>query len=239
MITTPENTAINVTMPDPTLYPINDIFYTIQGEGVHAGTPAIFVRFQGCAVGCGFCDTKETWVLIPDDECQTIDAALGINPKYIHLTAQQLSEYLLEQFPQCNYIVLTGGEPAQYDLVPLTMELHRHNYTLALETSGTATGHLRAAVDWVTVSPKLNMPGHKRIVPETLSTADEIKQVICTEKDITRLEAMLGMVELKPSCVISLQPVSRQKTATELCIRIAKERNWRLSVQVHKFVEIP
>jgi len=225
-------------------YPINDIYYTIQGEGCMTGVPAIFVRFHGCPVGCHFCDTKETWYFNPDNEMDDITDTLGANPKYHFMSGSVLSRYLQARFtPDIKWIVITGGEPAQYPLKPLVTALHEDGYKVAIETSGTEIGHLNAGFDWVTISPKLNQAGGRSLDYGSFARCDELKHVIGKQSDITDLQNILDYLEnyqIAPKDMqICLQPMSQSKRATELCIQTAKERGWRLSIQTHKYIQIP
>ncbi len=135
-------------------------------------------------------------------------------------------------------MLVTGGEPAQYELGALVQSLHDTGYKVAIETSGTETGQIGAGFDWVCVSPKLNMPGGKHFLPHTLESADEIKMVIGKQADIDALDALLARVTLKPEVQICLQPVSMSQKATQLCLDVVQQRGWRLSLQTHKFLDI-
>jgi 7-carboxy-7-deazaguanine synthase len=220
-------------------YPVNDMYTAIQGEGVQTGVAMVLLRLHGCAVGCPWCDTRETWDFVPDNETGSLAAALGANPRYAYLTAPEIANYIQHQYPGPRWVLLTGGEPAQYDLAPLVTALHAAGYQVALETSGTALGHAHAALDWVCVSPKIDMPGGLAIQMAALTTADEIKHVVGTQRDIDRLDALLAAADLKPGVQICLQPVSQSAKATQLCIETVQRRGWRLSVQTHKYLHLP
>lgn len=218
-------------------YPINDVYPCIQGEGVQTGVPMVLLRFQGCAVGCPFCDTKETWDVKPDLEQQTIEAALGTNERYATQSPSELNKYFTDCYPSFKWVLVTGGEPAQYRLIPLVSALHDGGRQVAIETSGTEAGHLDAGFDWVCVSPKLYMPGKKRVLPEVIATADEIKFVVGRERDLDYLEQLLTLAKPKASAQICLQPMSTDPKATALCIETVQARGWRLSLQTHKFTQ--
>ena len=219
-----------------TRYPVNDVYACVQGEGCQTGVPMILLRLHGCAVGCPWCDTKETWDFLPTLEQQSLVDALGSNGRYSYLTAPKIAAYIRENMPGPRWVLLTGGEPAQYDLRSLVNSLHEEGYQVALETSGTELGHVGAGIDWVCVSPKIEMPGGKQVLPEALSTADEIKHVVGKKKDIDQLDALLDGVTLKQDVQICLQPVSISPKATALCTAVVIERGWRLSVQMHKYI---
>ncbi|WP_459782431.1 radical SAM family protein, partial [Photobacterium sp. R1] len=91
---------------------------------------------------------------------------------------------------------------------------------------------------WVTVSPKINMKGKLPVLPGALSRANEIKHPVGTQKDIDQLDALLAGVPLQDTVTIALQPISQKARATELCIQTCIARNWRLSVQTHKYLSI-
>lgn len=142
------------------LYHINEIFYSLQGEGFHTGRAAVFVRFAGCNLRCPFCDTDFS----------------HSSP----MTAEQIAErvFAFSSHPD-TLIVLTGGEPSLQADDALLEVLHRHGQSIAMETNGTHT--VPAAVDWITVSPKpdsevvLTKASEVKVV-YTGQTADELKQ---------------------------------------------------------------
>lgn len=218
-------------------FPVNDIYGAIQGEGVHTGVPMVLLRLHGCAVGCPFCDTKETWDFDKQLEVATLDEALGANGHHAYISASQINAYCRSLFPTYRWILVTGGEPAQYNLRKLVDALHDGGYKVALETSGTEVGHIGAGFDWVCVSPKINMPGRKVIQPEALAVADEIKMAVGRQADIDRLNHLITTNTLKDGVQICLQPISQRPRATQLCIQTAQARGWRLSIQLHKYID--
>jgi 7-carboxy-7-deazaguanine synthase len=220
-------------------YPVNNIYPCVQGEGVQTGVAMVLLRLHGCGVGCPWCDTKETWDFVPEDEGTTLDEVLGTTTRYVWLDAETIASTIAERFAGPKWVLLTGGEPAQYHLVPLVEALHRRGYKVAIETSGTESGHFDAGLDWVCVSPKLNMPGGKAFRLDTLSSADEIKFVVGKPDDIAVLEDLLAQATLKPDAQILLQPVSQSPKATRLCIDTVQTRGWRLSIQIHKYLDLP
>lgn len=218
---------------------INEMFETIQGEGAHTGIPSIFVRLQGCPVGCPWCDTKHTW---------EIKADLSVTPAAVINKGQESETYfisdeaaLLAQFSMEGYIakhvVITGGEPCMYDLRPLTKLLHDNGYSTQIETSGTFEV-LCDARTYVTVSPKINMKGGYDVLVSALERANEIKHPIAMQKHIDELDALLANVSSLEGKQVCLQPISQQKRATELAVKTCIERNWRLSLQTHKYIGI-
>jgi 7-carboxy-7-deazaguanine synthase len=218
------------------LFRLNDIYPCVQGEGVLMGVAMVLVRLHGCPVGCPWCDTKETWVVDPQHYVATIDQALGANPRYTVVAPDVIAQYVREHFPGPRWILLTGGEPADQPLATLVRAFHEAGYLVALETSGTARGHIRAGCDWVCVSPKIGMPGGRPVLIDVLGTADEIKHVVGKQADIDALDRLLLGVTLKASVQLCLQPVSQSTKATELCLKTVQARGWRLSVQMHKYL---
>ncbi len=221
-----------------TRYPVNDIYSCVQGEGVQTGVAMVLLRLHGCDVGCPWCDTKETWTFDSTLEVDDIEAALGVNGRFTYQTAEQIADYITTNHHGTRWILVTGGEPAQYDCQELVKVLHGRGYKLALETSGTETGHLGAGFDWVCVSPKLGMPGGRGVKTAAMSSADEIKHVVGKQSDIAELDILLAENDLKVDVQLCLQPVSTSKKATELCLDVVQERGWRLSVQMHKYIGV-
>lgn len=220
-------------------FKINELFETIQGEGTFTGVPSIFLRLQGCPVGCSWCDTKQTWDVELSDQTDlaTILAKTEDNPSWTELTSTQIINMLKEQGYTAKHMVITGGEPCMYNLTPLTEELEQHGYRCQIETSGTYPV-LTSENTWVTVSPKINMKGKLPVLEEALMRANEIKHPVGTNKDIEQLETLLDGVTLLDDVTIALQPISQKPRATELCIETCIKRNWRLSIQTHKYLAI-
>lgn len=220
------------------VYAVNDFYATIQGEGVFTGVPMVFLRLMGCTVGCPWCDTKETWTPQDTHEVFALKPGDGKSGQWQRLPAVEIAAMLRNAYPFADWVCLTGGEPAEQNLCALVEALHNADFRVALETSGTAAGFLDAHLDHVCVSPKIDMPGGKRVLAEALNAADEVKHVVGVQRDIVRLMTLLRStgVKLKEDCTICLQPVSQSKKATSLCITACQQRNWRLSIQVHKYI---
>lgn len=190
-------------------------FYTLQGEGKYTGTSAYFIRLGGCDVGCVWCDVKESW-----------DA--DIHPK---MNVEELIN-IVALYPG-ELVVITGGEPAMYDLTVLVDGLHSIGKYVAIETSG--TGKLIGNVDWYTFSPKK----FKAPVDEAYQKASELKIVIFHKSDLAWAEDHSKKVN--ENCVLYLQPEwSKREQLLPLIIEYVKNHpKWKISLQTHKYLEIP
>jgi len=216
-------------------FAVNEVFQSIQGEAHHAGTPSVLVRLQGCGVGCPWCDTKHTWAADPGQEVspEVMLAKEEDTPSFARLTQADLVS-VVGRF-HARHVVITGGEPCTYDLRNLTGALVRAGRSVQIETSGTQPVRV-APETWVTVSPKLGMPGGFAVLDQALARANEIKLPIGKRADVERLAALIaGRITTDE---IWLQPLSRSQKATELCLHEAVARNWKLSVQIHQFLGV-
>jgi 7-carboxy-7-deazaguanine synthase len=219
------------------LYPINEIFYSLQGEANYAGAPAVFIRFQGCAVGCPFCDTKHTWNLDPIQQVKPSlisNKSIENNGWALFSEAQLINAILA--YPQCRHIVFTGGEPGLYNLQALSEKLEQSGYIIQIETSGTTELNISNNT-WVTLSPKLDMPGNKPVLASVAKRANEIKMPIGKYQDIRKLNDFLQNYPINTK-LIWLQPLSCKENPTKLCLEQALANNWRVSLQIHKFLNI-
>jgi 7-carboxy-7-deazaguanine synthase len=225
----------------PRLYAVNDYYFTIQGEGVMTGVPMVFLRLMGCSVGCPWCDTKETWTPEAQHEVDTLVSGEGTTGQWKRMSAVDIATLLTNEFPTAQWVCVTGGEPAEQQLHELVKKLHDYGLRCALETSGTALGFIGAHFDHVCVSPKIDMPGGKAVLSQALAQADEIKHVVGVQADVVKLLTLLHRedVTLKDNVTICLQPVSQSKKATELCVKNCQQRGWRLSAQLHKYINLP
>ncbi|KZN52450.1 7-carboxy-7-deazaguanine synthase QueE [Pseudoalteromonas luteoviolacea] len=220
------------------MYKINEVFETIQGEASFTGTPSIFVRLQGCPVGCAWCDTKQTWDVNPT---YLVSLEKTVEKKadsewWANATPQEIITQFEERGYTAKHIVITGGEPCMYDLHELCNSLHDAGYTTQVETSGTFE-ILVPKETWVTVSPKINMRGGYDVLTSAMQRADEIKHPVAMQKHIDELEALFEQTGVRPK-LIYLQPISQKAKATKLAIDTCVKKNWRLSIQVHKYIGI-
>ncbi|MGL6565347.1 7-carboxy-7-deazaguanine synthase QueE [Aeromonas dhakensis] len=220
-------------------YPINEIFQTIQGEGVFTGLPAIFVRLQGCPVGCPWCDTRHTWVVDPAREVgvQAVLDCSNESDGWSKMSTEQILASFQQLGYQARHVVITGGEPCLYDLQDLSTALIAAGYQVQIETSGTSEIKTHEQT-WVTVSPKINMKGGLPVLVSALERANEIKHPVATERHVEELDALLATARLRDDVVIALQPISQKPRATQLAMATCIARNWRLSIQTHKYLDI-
>lgn len=198
-----------------TALPVMEAFYTLQGEGMFAGQAAYFIRLGGCDVGCTWCDVKESW---------NADA----HPK-------RTVEAIVEEaraFP-ARIAVITGGEPAMHDLRPLTKALREAGFRTHIETSGTHP--ITGAWHHICFSPKK----FKAPWPGIYPLADELKVIVYNQHDLRWAQEHTS--GLKTDCTLLLQPEwSKRETIMPLIVDFVKENpRWRVSLQTHKYLNIP
>lgn len=190
-------------------------FYTIQGEGFHQGKAAYFIRLAGCDVGCFWCDVKESW----DEEKHPV-LSLDEIIKKVKLTNTDIA-------------VITGGEPLMHNLDDLTHLLQSEKIKTHIETSGAYP--LSGYWDWICVSPKK----FKKPLIETLSKANELKVVVYNKTDFAWAEENARHVN--DNCKLYLQPEwSVADKVNPLIIDYIKQHpRWELSLQIHKYINVP
>ena len=190
-------------------------FYTIQGEGYYQGYAAYFVRLGGCDVGCVWCDVKESW-----------DASA-----HPQVTIEEITDRAKQS--GTNLVVVTGGEPAMYNLTALTASLKQASLQTNIETSGAYP--LTGTWDWVCLSPKKFKAPH----PSVYEKANELKIVVYNKSDFTWAEEFAEKV--KPGCELFLQPEwSKEKEMLPQIIDYVKSNTrWKVSLQIHKYMNIP
>ncbi|WP_416308137.1 7-carboxy-7-deazaguanine synthase QueE [Neptunicella sp. SCSIO 80796] len=220
-------------------YKINEVFESIQGEGAFTGVPSIFIRLQGCPVGCSWCDTKHTWAVDPDKQATVsqVMSEKGDSDSWFNALVSDLLTLFNQQSYNAKHVILTGGEPCMYDLQDLTDGLIEAGYSVQIETSGTFAVKANSQC-WITLSPKINMQGGYEVLDEVLKLANEIKHPVAMDKHIEELDVLLERHQHPHNALIYLQPISQQKRATELAVKTCIARNWRLSLQTHKFIGI-
>lgn len=226
-----------------TSLPISEVFESVQGEAGWTGTPAVFIRLQGCPVSCGFCDTKHTWNVDPAQEIPAPEmmAKAEDAPTFARMGAMELARHVLGTM-RARHIVITGGEPALYDLRPLSEILIEAGRTVQLETSGTHEIRIDPRA-FVTVSPKIGMPGGYEVRDDAMARADEIKMPVGKPADVERLRDLVSPVMARKGWLdqiprIWLQPLSQSAKATALCVEAATANGWRISVQTHKYLGV-
>jgi 7-carboxy-7-deazaguanine synthase len=217
-------------------YPVNEVFETIQGEATWTGTPSVFLRLQGCPVGCAWCDTKHTWDTLPERQVpiRVMLAKENDTPDHSVLTVDEIVDTVRGYMAR--HVVITGGEPCLYDLTPLTTALLDLGYTVQIETSGT---HDIRADDraWVTVSPKLDMPGGFDVLDAALARANEIKHPVGKGADYDKMRKRI-LPHVAPGVPVWLQPLSQNRTSTALCVNFATQHGHKVSIQTHKFIGV-
>ena len=196
------------------LLPLMEAFYTLQGEGYHKGAAAYFIRVGGCDVGCHWCDVKESW-----------------NPKLHPPTA---IETIVDQAKKYSeVVVVTGGEPLMWNMNPLTQLLKSAGLQTHIETSGAyqVTGHW----DWFCLSPKKN----KKPIADAYNAADELKVIIHNKNDLKFAEEEAQKVTT--SCKLFLQPEwSKREIVMPLMVDyVLNNPHWKVSLQTHKYLNIP
>lgn len=198
-----------------TILPVMEDFYTIQGEGYFQGYAAYFIRLGGCDVGCVWCDVKESW----DASLHPLTPIEAIKQKAIASRSP--------------IAVITGGEPAMYDLSELTSELRKEGLRTHIETSGVYP--LSGRWDWICFSPKKFKEPH----PSIFAKADELKIIIYNKSDFNWAEEFAFKV--KSDCKLFLQPEwSKEKEMLPLIVEYVKENpKWSVSLQIHKYMNIP
>jgi len=198
-----------------TALPVMEHFYTLQGEGYHQGKAAYFIRLAGCDVGCVWCDVKESWEADKhpklDIECLKLEVAKT----------------------PAKMVVITGGEPLLYNLDELTKELQAAGLQTNIETSGSSP--LTGSWNWICLSPKK----FKEPLPQVIKAADELKIIVFNKSDFAWAEKYAALVS--PICKLYLQPEwSMAERMTPLIVEHIKANpQWELSLQIHKYINVP
>ena len=196
------------------MLPLMEEFYTIQGEGFHKGTAAYFIRVGGCDVGCHWCDVKDSW----DSK---------IHPP------TNINEIVSNVKKNSDTVVVTGGEPLMWDMSPITKLLKDNNIRTHIETSGAYK--FSGIWDWICLSPKKN----KKPLNKIYLKADELKMIIYNLDDLKFAENESKKVS--SSCLLYLQPEwsKREKIMPIIVDYVMKNPKWKVSLQTHKYLNIP
>ena len=196
------------------MLPLMEEFYTIQGEGYHTGKAAYFIRVGGCDVGCHWCDVKESW-----------NAEIH-PPTHVNTIVNHAKKY-------SDTVVITGGEPLMWSMNYLTSELQNHGIKTHIETSGAYS--FSGVWDWFCLSPKKT----KLPLEEVYKEANELKMIIFNKSDFKFAEEQAAKVSV--NCELFLQPEwSKKEKMTELIVEyVMKNPKWKISLQTHKYLNIP
>lgn len=200
--------------------PVMESFYTLQGEGYHQGKAAYFIRLGGCDVGCVWCDVKDSW-----------DAS-----KHPQFTIAEIVEKAKKETPvtqQSVIAVITGGEPLMHSLDELTAALKNAGFYTNIETSGSSP--LSGQWDWICLSPKK----FKAPLKEVIDAASELKIVVFNKSDFEWAESFAAQVP--PTAKLFLQPEwEKRNQMTPLIVDYIKGNpQWELSIQSHKYINVP
>lgn len=203
-----------------TMLPVHETFQqTIQGEGFWAGTPADFIRLSGCPVGCPWCDTGYA------------DGGKGL-PRVQRSVADLVAEL---RSPR---VVITGGEPFIHRELPeLVTAIEQTQRQVSIETSGAFWQDVSAQA-WITLSPKLQVSPQYPVLQQLWSRANEVKIVVETGAE---LEIYAQFLSTQVHCPIFLQPewTTRDRSLPITLELLKRYPEYRLSVQLHKFVGVP
>ena len=194
--------------------PLMEAFYSIQGEGFHKGKASYFIRIGGCDVGCHWCDVKESW----DPQAHPLTSTTNI--------VKNALEY-------SEMVVVTGGEPLMWDMTILTRELKQNNKKIHIETSGAY--ELTGNWDWICLSPKKQM----KPIDEIYKKADELKVIIYNNDDFKFAEDQAKKISSKAHLFLQPEWENREKMTPIMVDYIKKNPKWKISLQTHKYLNIP
>ena len=196
------------------MFKINEIFYSLQGEGYHSGTPAVFVRFSGCNLRCAFCDTQ--------------------HQQGVMMSLQEIV-HEVNKYPQAPLLVLTGGEPSLFIDEAFVAELkQKTGKKIAIETNGTRP--LPSNLDWVTLSPKSAFEGGNA-EPCVLTHCDELK-VVYLGQDLAQYEDIEAQYRFLQPCFCENETM--RQANMKVCVEaVMQNPGWRLSLQIHRVLNIP
>lgn len=210
----PVNSTVQQEVDKGIQLPLMEAFYTIQGEGYHKGTAAYFVRIGGCDVGCHWCDVKESW-------------NAELHPP------TPTAEIVSEALKYSDTVVVTGGEPLTWNMQPLTSALKNAGANVHIETSGAY--ELSGQWDWICLSPKKN----KLPLGPIYDVAHELKVIVYNKHDLIFAEEQAAKVN--DNCILYLQPEwsVREKVTPLIVDYVMNNPKWKVSLQTHKYLNIP
>ena len=192
---------------------VNEIFYSLQGEGFHTGTASVFVRLSGCNLRCNFCDTR--------------------HESGEEMSMQQIID-AVNRWPQAPLLVLTGGEPSLWIDEDFVAALKSQTgKMIAIETNGTRP--LPNGIDWVTLSPKSIFPGGD-LMPCILTRCDELK-VVYIGQDLEQYDHIEADHRYLQPCYVD-DPTERQRNLETCVDAVLAHPTWRLSLQTHRVLGI-
>lgn len=194
--------------------PVMEMFPTIQGEGMHQGKAAYFVRLGGCDVGCPWCDVKDSWSF-----------------NHPEIEVDEIVKNALNY--ESRLVVITGGEPLMHNLEDLTHKFQTKGFKTHIETSGAHP--ISGKWDWITLSPKK----FKKPLDSIFEKASELKIIVYNKSDYAWAENMAQLVN--KNCKLYLQPEwgKSKKVMPGIINYILKKPHWQISLQIHKFMDIP
>lgn len=191
---------------------INEIFYSLQGEGRYAGRAAVFIRLSGCNLKCPFCDTDFK--------------------EYQEMSKQEIVDEVRKISGDCYFVVITGGEPTIQDCTPLIDELHKYGFYVAMESNGTREAPEN--LDWLTISPKQEYVGS--VGSLFMKTCDELKVVFDGETEVSDYGVNATLLYLQPC---DTGDAAKNKEVLDKCIEYIKQNpEWRLSLQTQKIINV-
>lgn len=191
---------------------VNEIFYSLQGEGYYTGTPAVFVRLSGCNLKCPFCDTDFS--------------------KYTEMTEEQIVDDVCKLSIDCHFVVITGGEPTLQDTTLLIDMLHQNGYKVAMESNGTRTAPYN--VDWLTISPKKSF--FKNGGDVVVKKCNELKLVFNGENEPQDFGIKADHYYLQP-CDVK-EPNRNLEIINKVVEYIKTNPIWKLSLQTQKILNV-
>ena len=192
-----------------------EAFYTLQGEGNHSGKAAYFIRLAGCDVGCHWCDVKESW----DAGAHSTKSTEEIVQGALHHPSR--------------FSVITGGEPLMYNLTELTSQMIEHGFELAIETSGAYP--LSGTWHWICLSPKK----FKAPREEFYAVANELKVIIFNQSDYKWAEEHAAKANKNCKLYLQVEWSKREELTPGFIEYVKQNPQWRISVQTHKYLNIP